>query len=143
MFTGKPNNKTIYKYILRTVIIIFVLCAALLKAVAFTPEADNGYIPSVQSDTEKSCEDRNLTWRYNDTVYNDGETYQTGVPVKCRCCDSKACICRQKIPVSRSEANFISDEIQTPCMTMIFSIAAKSGDLTAYDIAKHYEKFLS
>lgn len=143
MLTDKPNNKTIYEYILRTAIIISVLCAALLKDVAFTPEADNGYILTVQSDTEKTCEDRNLTWRYNDTVYNGGETYQTGVPAKCRCCDSKACICRQKIPVSRSEANFISDEIQTPCMTMIFSIAAKSGDLTAYDIAKLYEKFLS
>ena len=143
MFTDNPNNKTIYEYILRTAIIISVLCAALLKAVAFTPEADNGYIPTVQSDTEKSCEDRNLTWSYNDTVYNDGETYQTGVPAKCRCCDSKACICRQKISVISGEVNFISDEIQTPCMTMIFSIAAKSGDLTAYDIAKHYEKFLS
>lgn len=143
MFTDKPNNKIIYEYILRTVIIIFVLCAALLKAVAVTPEADNGYIPAVQSDTEKSSENRDLSWKYNDTVYNDGETYQAGVPVKCKCGDSKACICRQKISVIRGEASFISDEIQTPCMTMIFSIAAKSGDLTAYDIAEHYEKFLS
>ena len=142
MFTDKPNNKTIYD-ILRTAIIIFVLCAALLKAVAVTPEADNGYIPTVLSDTQESSEKRDLSWKYNDTVYNDGETYQTGVPAKCKCGDSKACICRQKIPVIRGEANFISDEIQTLCMTMIFSIAAKSGDLTAYDIAEHYEKFLS
>lgn len=143
MFTDKPNNKTIYEYILRTAIIIFVLCAALLKAVAVTPEADNGYIPTVLSDTQGSSEKRDLSWKYNDTVYNDGETYQTGVPAKYKCGDSKACICRQKIPVIRGEANFISDEIQTLCMTMIFSIAAKSGDLTAYDIAEHYEKFLS
>lgn len=143
MFTDKPNNKTIYEYILRTAIIIFVLCAALLKAVAVIPEADNGYIPTVLSDTQESSEKRDLSWKYNDTVYNDGETYQAGVPAKCKCGDSKACICRQKIPVIRGEANFISDEIQTLCMTMIFSIAAKSGDLTAYDIAEHYEKFLS
>lgn len=143
MFTDKPNNKTIYEYILRTAIIIFVLCAALLKAVAVTPEADNGYIPTVLSDTQESSEKRDLSWKYNDTVYNDGETYQTGVPAKCKCGDSKACICRQKIPVIRGEANFISDEIQTLCMTMIFSIAAKNGDLTAYDITEHYEKFLS
>lgn len=143
MFTDKPNNKTIYEYILRTAIIIFVLCAALLKTVAVTPEADNGYIPTVLSDTQESSEKRDLSWKYNDTVYNDGETYQAGVPAKCKCGDSKACICRQKIPVIRGEANFISDEIQTLCMTMIFSIAAKSGDLTAYDIAEHYEKFLS
>lgn len=143
MFTDKPNNKAIYEYILRTVIIIFVLCAALLKAVAVTPEADNGYILTAQSDSEESSESRDLSWKYNDTVYNDSETYQAGVPAKCKCGDSKACVCRQKIPVIRGEASFISDEIQTPCMTMIFSIAAKSGDLTAYDIAEHYEKFLS
>lgn len=79
MFTDKPNNKTIYEYILRTAIIIFVLCAALLKAVAFTPEADNGYIPTVQSDTEKSQKSAtflgSITIRFITTVKHTKPAY--------------------------------------------------------------------
>lgn len=144
MFTDKQsNNKALYEYVLKTVIVVFALCAALLKTVIIVPEADNSCISNAGFDTAESSDECELAWKYNDTVYNDSETYQAGVPAEYKCGDNKICACRQKISVNRGEVNFINNEIQSPCIFLILIVSAEKCNSALYDITKCYERFLS
>ena len=68
---------------------------------------------------------------------------QAVAPPDYSCCSCKNSGSELKTLLHRQVVTSINSEIQKPCLNLVFAVAARDSDLTAYDISDHYEKFLS
>ena len=139
------KKKVLYDYAAKVGTAIFVFCVVLLKIIPTVPENASGYCRNTASaHTAQSGNEEQLSWEYDDTVYNDSKTCQTVLPVKCNCGNGKISVCHRKGPLHRDTGAFLNGAVQqNPFTVLMFAVSAERCKSAVYDITKCYERFLS